>query len=78
MNQIAATRQESEITYCGGTAEFPICFSWANYVQTKVNVENGTTFLIVTHNMDLAKRCDRIVEVVDGRMVAQAVRPHAP
>jgi lipoprotein-releasing system ATP-binding protein len=38
-------------------------------MMRKVNVENGTTFLIVTHNMDLAKRCDRIVEVVDGRMV---------
>jgi lipoprotein-releasing system ATP-binding protein len=37
-------------------------------MMRKVNVENGTTFLIVTHNLDLAKRCDRIVEVVDGRM----------
>jgi lipoprotein-releasing system ATP-binding protein len=44
----------------------------------KVNVENGTTFLIVTHNMDLAKRCDRIVEVVDGRMVGQPVRSLQP
>ena len=34
----------------------------------KVNVDQGTTFLIVTHNMELARRCDRIVEVVDGRM----------
>lgn len=38
-------------------------------MMRKVNVENGTTFLIVTHNLDLASRCDRIVEVVDGRMV---------
>jgi lipoprotein-releasing system ATP-binding protein len=38
-------------------------------MMRKVNVENGTTFLIVTHNLDLAKRCDRIVEVVDGRVV---------
>ena len=35
-----------------------------------VNRTNGTTFLIVTHNMDLARRCHRIVEVVDGRVVA--------
>lgn len=34
-----------------------------------VNRTNGTTFLIVTHNMDLARRCHRIVEVVDGRVV---------
>jgi len=34
----------------------------------KVNKATGTTFLMVTHNVDLAKRCDRIiVDVVDGR-----------
>ncbi|MEI8144940.1 MAG: ABC transporter ATP-binding protein [Alphaproteobacteria bacterium] len=40
-------------------------------MMRKVNIANGTTFLIVTHNIDLAKRCDRIVEVVDGRMEGQ-------
>lgn len=35
-----------------------------------VNKTSGTTFLIVTHNMDLAARCQRIVEVVDGRIAA--------
>jgi lipoprotein-releasing system ATP-binding protein len=38
-------------------------------MMRKVNMENQTTFLIVTHNLELAKRCDRIVEVVDGRIV---------
>jgi lipoprotein-releasing system ATP-binding protein len=33
-----------------------------------VNRESGTTFLLVTHNLDLARRCDRIIEVVDGRI----------
>jgi len=33
-----------------------------------VNRESGTSFLIVTHNFDLARRCDRIIEVVDGRI----------
>ena len=36
----------------------------------QVNQQNGTTFLIVTHNMDLARRCDRIIELVDGRIHA--------
>jgi lipoprotein-releasing system ATP-binding protein len=36
----------------------------------QVNESDGTTFLLVTHNMDLARRCDRIVEVVDGRILA--------
>ena len=35
-----------------------------------VNRESGTSFLIVTHNLDLARRCDRIIEVVDGRVRA--------
>ena len=39
-------------------------------MMRKVNIENKTTFLIVTHNMDLASRCDRIVDVVDGQIVA--------
>ena len=37
-------------------------------LMRQINRERGTTFLIVTHNIELAKRCDRIVEVVDGRV----------
>ena len=36
-----------------------------------VNETNGTTFLVVTHNMDLARRCQRIIEVVDGRKLCR-------
>ncbi len=39
-------------------------------LMQQVNKTNGTTFLIVTHNMDLARKCQRIVEVVDGRVAA--------
>jgi lipoprotein-releasing system ATP-binding protein len=35
-----------------------------------VNATSGTTFLIVTHDPRLAARCDRIVELVDGRIVS--------
>jgi lipoprotein-releasing system ATP-binding protein len=38
-----------------------------------VNVTSGTTFLIVTHDPRLAQRCDRIVELVDGRIVSDRV-----
>jgi lipoprotein-releasing system ATP-binding protein len=34
------------------------------------NVKAGITFLIVTHDPRLAARCDRIVELVDGRIVS--------
>ncbi len=38
------------------------------------NQRQRTTFLIVTHDPRLAARCDRIIELVDGRIVAdQAV-----
>jgi lipoprotein-releasing system ATP-binding protein len=36
----------------------------------KVNRDRGTTFLIVTHDPRLADRCDRIIELVDGRIVS--------
>ena len=39
-------------------------------LMRKANRDNGTTFLIVTHNNALAARCDRTIEVVDGRIVA--------
>jgi lipoprotein-releasing system ATP-binding protein len=35
-----------------------------------VNATSGTAFLIVTHDPRLARRCDRIVELVDGRIVS--------
>jgi lipoprotein-releasing system ATP-binding protein len=37
-------------------------------LMREVNRESGATFLMVTHNLDLAKRCDRIINVVDGRI----------
>ena len=40
-------------------------------MMRRVNVKDKTTFLIVTHNLDLAQRCDRIIEVVDGRIVKE-------
>jgi lipoprotein-releasing system ATP-binding protein len=35
-----------------------------------VNETSSTTFLIVTHDPRLARRCDRIIELVDGRVVS--------
>jgi len=36
----------------------------------EVNETSGTSFLIVTHDPRLAQRCDRIIELVDGRIVS--------
>jgi len=45
-------------------------------LMREVNVRLETTFLIVTHDPRLARRCDRIIELIDGRIVADT--PHAP
>ncbi|MBR0965004.1 ABC transporter ATP-binding protein [Bradyrhizobium diazoefficiens] len=39
-------------------------------LMRQVNRDSGTSFLLVTHNIELARRCDRIIEVVDGRIRA--------
>ena len=39
-------------------------------LMRSVNATGATTFLIVTHDPRLAKRCDRIIELVDGRIVS--------
>lgn len=38
-------------------------------LMREVNGESGTSFLMVTHNLELAQRCDRIIELVDGQWV---------
>ena len=35
------------------------------------NRDFGVTFLVVTHDPRLAKRCDRVLELVDGRLVGE-------
>ena len=45
-------------------------------LMREVNVSSATTFLIVTHDPRLAQRCDRIVELVDGRVVSDRPNPN--
>ena len=36
--------------------------------------KKGVTVIIVTHDTDVAKRCGRIIEIMDGRIVKDEVR----
>ena len=37
-------------------------------VFKKLN-KQGTTVIIITHDMEIAEMCDRVVEIRDGRIV---------
>ena len=39
----------------------------------RLHVERGIAFLVVTHDAKLAERCDRILEVVDGRLHSDTI-----
>ncbi len=43
-----------------------------------MHAERGTAFIIVTHDPRLAERCDRVVELVDGRIQSDALRATSP
>ncbi len=45
-------------------------------LMRRFNRERGTSFLLVTHDPRIAARCDRVLEIVDGRIVRDgAPRP---
>jgi putative ABC transport system ATP-binding protein len=37
-------------------------------LMKKLNRENGTTFVVVTHDMEVAKKADRILRIKDGKL----------
>ena len=45
-------------------------------LMREFNRDRGTAFVIVTHDPRLAQRCDRIIELIDGRIASD--RANAP
>ena len=43
----------------------------------RVNQEHGTSVLFVTHNPELARRCDKTIQVVDGMVLGEGIAPPA-
>jgi lipoprotein-releasing system ATP-binding protein len=41
-------------------------------LMRRFNRESGTAFLIVTHDPRIAQRCDRVIELIDGRLAPSA------
>ena len=41
-------------------------------LMRRLNRDDGAAFLIVTHDVRIAQRCDRIIEMVDGKVVKDA------
>jgi lipoprotein-releasing system ATP-binding protein len=44
-------------------------------LMRRFNAEQGTTFLVVTHDPRIAGRCDRVLEIVDGRLRSDRRNP---
>ena len=43
-------------------------------LMRRFNSERGTTFLVVTHDPRIAENCDRVIEIVDGRIKRDSTR----
>jgi lipoprotein-releasing system ATP-binding protein len=44
-------------------------------LMRQFNRKSGTAFLVVTHDSRIADRCDRVVELVDGRVTRDTLLP---
>ena len=44
-------------------------------LMRKLNRENGQTFVIVTHSLEIGEQCDRIIWMRDGQIVPDAAPP---
>src|SRR5690606_9995813 len=43
-------------------------------LMRRFNRERATTFLVVTHDSRIADRCERVIEIVDGRITSDRRR----
>ncbi|MCK7467559.1 MAG: hypothetical protein MZU91_05135 [Desulfosudis oleivorans] len=41
-------------------------------LMKRINESRGITFIVVTHNESLSRRCHRMLEMVDGRLYVRS------
>ncbi|MFA0350422.1 lipoprotein-releasing system ATP-binding protein LolD, partial [Vibrio sp. 10N.222.55.C6] len=46
-------------------------------IMHELGHEFGTTFIVATHDPRMAKRCDRVIELVDGKLVSSVSNKEA-
>lgn len=45
-------------------------------LMRQMNRESNTTFIIVTHEQEVAEQSDRVIYLQDGRVVQRRTKPH--
>ena len=46
-------------------------------IMKELGHEMGTTFIVATHDPRMAQRCDRVIELIDGKLAPQAATTEA-
>lgn len=46
-------------------------------IMRELGHEFGTTFIVATHDPRMASRCDRVIELVDGKLVTSTLNQEA-